>query len=53
MGNKTKTQSGKRTIYLSNNAKTILKNVLKNKISNMYGLIFYDYEKILLLHQMK
>ena len=45
LGNKTKTKSGKRTIYLSNNAKLILKNALKNKITNMYGLIFYDYEK--------
>lgn len=45
LGNKTKTKSGKRTIYLSNNAKLILKNVLRNKITNMYGLIFYDYKK--------
>lgn len=45
LGNKTKTQSGKRIIYLSSNAKTVLKSILKSKITNIYSLIFYDYEK--------
>lgn len=45
LGQKTKTQAGKRTIYLNNNAKAVIKNVSKNNISNIYGLLFYDYTK--------
>ena len=45
LGNKTKTKAGMRTIYLSNNAKNILKNIYNNNISNIYNLVFYDYEK--------
>lgn len=45
LGEKTKTRAGKRTIYLSNNAKLVLKDVLRNNISNIHNLIFYDYTK--------
>ena len=45
LGEKTKTRAGKRIIYLSSNAKFILKEILKTNITNLYNLIFYDYEK--------
>lgn len=45
LGNKTKTKAGKRDIYLTDNAKKVLKNILKSNITNMYNLIFFDYEK--------
>ena len=45
LGKKTKTKAGTRTIYLSNNAKEILKETLMGKITNIHNLIFYDYEK--------
>lgn len=45
LGNKTKTKAGKRNIYLTDNAKKILKNILKNNIINMHNLIFFNYEK--------
>ncbi len=44
LGKTTKTVSGKRTIYINNNANIIIKNILKNNISNMYDLLFFDYE---------
>ena len=43
LSNKTKTKNGKREIFLTNNAKDILRDVLKSKITNMHNLIFYDY----------
>ena len=46
LGNTTKTKKGKRTIYLSNNAISVLKRItLSNNVTNIYNLIFYDYEK--------
>ena len=45
LGNKTKTKAGMRTIYLSDNAKEILKNICKTNITNIYNLIFFDYDK--------
>ena len=45
LGDKTKTRAGKRTIYLSNNARLVLKDILSTNVSNFYNLIFYDYEK--------
>lgn len=45
LGNKTKTKAGMRTIYLSNNAKNILKDICKSNITNIYNLIFFDYDK--------
>ena len=45
LGEKTKTKAGKRTIYLSNNALLVLKDILKVNISNIYNLLFYDYIK--------
>lgn len=46
LGNTTKTKKGKRTIYLSNNAISVLKRItLSNTVTNIYNLIFYDYEK--------
>lgn len=45
LGNKTKTKAGMRTIYLSDNAKEILKDICKSNITNIYNLIFFDYDK--------
>ena len=45
LGNKTKTKAGMRTIYLSNSAKDVLKDILKTNITNIYNLIFFDYDK--------
>lgn len=45
LGNTTKTKTSKRTIYLSNNAISILKEIMSNNITNIYNLIFYDYDK--------
>ncbi len=46
LGSTTKTKKGKRTIYLSDNAISVLSRVmLSNNITNIYNLVFYDYEK--------
>ena len=45
LGNKTKTKTGTRKIYLSSRAIEVLSNALKSKITNMHNLIFYDYTK--------
>lgn len=45
LGKTTKTQTGKRTIFLNDNAIPILKEILQNNLFNTYNLIFYDYEK--------
>lgn len=45
LGTTTKTKTGKRTIFLSDNAISVLKKVLKNNLLNTYNLIFYDYEE--------
>ena len=45
LGNKTKTHSGTREIYLSDNVQTIIKEVLSTKITNIHNLVFYDYDK--------
>lgn len=45
LGSTTKTSKGKRTIYLSNNAVSVLKEVMKNNILNTYNLVFFDYTK--------
>ena len=45
LGQKAKTEAGKRTIFLSTQAQKVLKNVLSEKICNIYNLIFYDYDK--------
>lgn len=45
LANKTKTEAGKRTIFLTDNAKNILRNILKTNITNMYNLIFFDYKR--------
>ena len=45
LGNKAKTKAGNRTIYIGNDAKNVLKNVLKTNITNIYNLIFFDYSK--------
>lgn len=45
LGDKTKTRAGKRIIFLSENAKAVLKEILSTNITNMYNLIFYDYDK--------
>ena len=44
LGETTKTISGKRIIYINNNSKIIIKNILKNNITNIYNLLFFDYE---------
>lgn len=45
LGNKTKTSSGKRKIYVMDNGKEILERLYKSSIHNIYNLVFYDYEK--------
>lgn len=45
LGSKTKTKAGQRTIFLSDNARLICKNSINSNITNMYNLVFYDYEK--------
>lgn len=53
LGDKTKTKSGKRTLYLSNNAQNILKNLLSSNLTNIQNLIFLIIRKIPLLHHLK
>lgn len=45
LGSKTKTKTGQRTIFLSNNAIAIIKDILDTKITNIHNLIFFDYER--------
>lgn len=45
LGSKTKTKAGQRTIFLSDNARLICKNSINSNITNIYNLVFYDYEK--------
>lgn len=45
LGKRTKTQTGIRTIYLSDNAIDVIKNISNNKLTNMYNLLFWDYDK--------
>lgn len=45
LGDTTKTKNGKRTIYLNDNAIEIIKNILKSNLSNIYNLLFFDYNK--------
>ena len=45
LGSTTKTVTGKRKIFLSDNAISIIKDVLNNNLFNTYNLIFYDYDK--------
>ena len=45
LGEKTKTINGNRIIYLSDNAIAIIENIMKERISNIYNLLFFDYEK--------
>lgn len=44
LGNTTKTQAGKRTIYINNQLKEVINEILKSNISNIYNLLFYDYD---------
>lgn len=45
LGSTTKTKKGQRTIYLSDNAISVLKRItLSSNITNIYNLVFYDYE---------
>ena len=44
LGEKTKTVSGKRIVYINNDTSIIFKDILKTNITNMYNLIFFDYE---------
>lgn len=44
LGKTAKTISSKRIIYINNNANLIIKDILKNNITNMYNLLFFDYE---------
>lgn len=52
MGDHTKTykkrigiDKGKRTFPMNNNVKTIIIRILKNKTTNIQGLLFWDYKK--------
>lgn len=44
LGKTTKTITGKRLVYINNNTNIILGNVLKDNITNIYNLVFFDYE---------
>ena len=43
LGNTTKTETGKRTIFLNESAVSVLKEILNSNLLNTYNLIFYDY----------
>lgn len=45
LGTKTKTLNGKRILYYADNVKPILQEILNSNITNIYNLIFFDYEK--------
>lgn len=45
LGNKTKTKAGTRNVYLSSNAKSILRDILQDNITNIHNLLFYDYKR--------
>lgn len=45
LGSKTKTAAGQRTIFLNDNTMLICKKVLDSNLTNMYNLIFFDYDK--------
>ena len=52
MGDHTKTYKkrigidvGKRTFPMSNNVKSIITRILKNRTTNIHGLLFWDYKK--------
>ena len=45
LGKTTKTEKGKRTIFLSDSAFKVLQEISKTKIFNTYNLIFFDYNK--------
>lgn len=44
LGQKTKTVTGRRTIHLNSNAIAIFKFILNSNITNMYDLMFFDYD---------
>lgn len=45
LGSKTKTKNGTRIIYINAPSKEILLNILNTNLTNIYNLIFYDYDK--------
>ena len=45
IGETTKTQKGQRTIYLNDRATEILAKITKSNLTNIYDLIFFDYNK--------
>ncbi len=45
VGEKTKTNNSKRTIYLTAEAVNICRRILNNRINNINLFLFYDYEK--------
>ena len=45
MGDTTKTENSKRTIFMNNKVKSILKQAQKRLMTNINGLLFYDNEK--------
>lgn len=44
LGNTTKTKTGTRTIFLTTNATSILKEILKDNMLNTHNLMFFDYD---------
>lgn len=42
---KTGIDKGKRTFPMNNNVKEIVNEILKQKLTNIYGLLFWDYKK--------
>ena len=45
LGKTTKTNTGKRTIYINAQLKNVLNNIAKKNIANIYNLLFFDYDK--------
>ena len=45
LGRTTKTNAGKRTIYINSQLKKVLTMATKTNITNMYNLVFFDYKK--------
>ncbi len=43
MGKTTKTQAGRRTIYMNSQLKAVIIDIAKSKTKNIYNLLFYDY----------
>lgn len=45
LGTQTKTEAGKRTVFMNAPTLNIANNILKYKVTNIHNLLFYDYNK--------